>query len=216
MPASTQGTAPQLRAAVISADPDLAKEVAFAVERGPQCTAESYDGISAFFERSGGSYDVVLADPESLRSLSEEKFQWLSRGHTVVLMVPEADIARVPRLIEQVDAILVRDRQLEVAGAVIYLAHHGYAVMPRGASAVPVADALRLRLIHHLTSREMAILALLGQGADNRTISSMLGISEASVKGHLRSLFRKLHVRNRTEAAILYTHMADKVPRYER
>ncbi|TVU59244.1 LuxR family transcriptional regulator [Paenarthrobacter nitroguajacolicus] len=54
-----------------------------------------------------------------------------------------------------------------------------------------------------LASRELEVLQLLAAGQRNRTIATDLGISENTVKFHLRNLFRKLDVRSRTEAIAL-------------
>lgn len=54
-----------------------------------------------------------------------------------------------------------------------------------------------------LTRREMEILELLGQGLRNREIAGKLYISEKTVKNHVSSILAKLHVNDRTEAAVL-------------
>jgi DNA-binding NarL/FixJ family response regulator len=51
-----------------------------------------------------------------------------------------------------------------------------------------------------LTRREDEILELLGKGLTNRELGDVLGVSEDTVKTHLKSLFRKLHVSDRAEA----------------
>ncbi|HEU5071723.1 MAG TPA: response regulator transcription factor [Verrucomicrobiae bacterium] len=53
-----------------------------------------------------------------------------------------------------------------------------------------------------LSHREMDVLQLLIKGRSNKEISSALFISEDTVKAHLKTLFAKLQVRDRTEAAI--------------
>ena len=53
-----------------------------------------------------------------------------------------------------------------------------------------------------LTKREAAILARLRAGLENTTIARELGVSEATVKVHLRAIYRKTGVRNRTQAAL--------------
>jgi two-component system, NarL family, nitrate/nitrite response regulator NarL len=53
-----------------------------------------------------------------------------------------------------------------------------------------------------LTAREVDILRQLVRGGSNKVIAHELGISEATVKVHLKSLLRKLRVANRTQAAI--------------
>jgi len=54
----------------------------------------------------------------------------------------------------------------------------------------------------HLTAREREVLLLLRDGMTNRAISRQLGISEATVKAHLTSVFQRLGVRDRTQAAL--------------
>jgi DNA-binding NarL/FixJ family response regulator len=59
-----------------------------------------------------------------------------------------------------------------------------------------------------LTAREGEILALLQQGLPNKTISRRLGIELATVKNHVHSIFGKLGLRRRAEAAVL-VHAAE-------
>jgi DNA-binding CsgD family transcriptional regulator len=54
-----------------------------------------------------------------------------------------------------------------------------------------------------LTELEVKILRLMTEGLSNEEISEITGIAQETVKGHLKSLFRKLDVKNRTEAAVL-------------
>jgi DNA-binding NarL/FixJ family response regulator len=51
-----------------------------------------------------------------------------------------------------------------------------------------------------LSEHERATLRQLTQGATNRQIARDLNISEAAVKVRLTSLFRKLDVKNRSQA----------------
>jgi DNA-binding NarL/FixJ family response regulator len=55
-----------------------------------------------------------------------------------------------------------------------------------------------------LTDREAAVLALVAEGRSNAQIAAALSLSENTVKFHLRNLFAKLGVTNRTEAAARY------------
>ncbi|ORA21363.1 response regulator transcription factor, partial [Mycobacterium aquaticum] len=54
-----------------------------------------------------------------------------------------------------------------------------------------------------LAPRELEVLQHLVAGQRNRTIALTLGISENTVKFHVRNLFRKLDVSSRTEAIAL-------------
>jgi DNA-binding NarL/FixJ family response regulator len=51
-----------------------------------------------------------------------------------------------------------------------------------------------------LTAREFDVLALLPSGNSTKNIASSLFLSEATVKTHLASIYRKLKVSNRTAA----------------
>jgi DNA-binding NarL/FixJ family response regulator len=61
-----------------------------------------------------------------------------------------------------------------------------------------------------LTARESEILALLQQGLSNKMISRRLGIELATVKNHVHSVFGKLGLRRRAEAAVLVVHAETK------
>ena len=56
-------------------------------------------------------------------------------------------------------------------------------------------------LVEPLTRRELDVLALVADGLPNRDIAHALSISEHTVKFHLASIFGKLGVSTRTEAA---------------
>ena len=55
-----------------------------------------------------------------------------------------------------------------------------------------------------LTRRELEVLALTSDGLTNAMAADRLGLTVHSVKFHLGSIFRKLDVKNRTEAAAVY------------
>lgn len=52
-----------------------------------------------------------------------------------------------------------------------------------------------------LTTREVQILDLICDGRQNKIIACRLGLSENTVKVHIRNIYKKMKVRNRTEAA---------------
>jgi len=61
-----------------------------------------------------------------------------------------------------------------------------------------------------LSLREEQVLVLLSQGYANKSIAEKLGLSVDTVCGHLKIVFKKLHVSSRTEAVVRY--MASKTP----
>jgi NarL family two-component system response regulator LiaR len=56
-----------------------------------------------------------------------------------------------------------------------------------------------------LTPRELEVLRLIAQGMNNREIAQALTISEKTVKTHVSNILGKLHLADRTQAAI-YAH----------
>ncbi|MEN6462462.1 MAG: response regulator transcription factor [Syntrophomonas sp.] len=57
--------------------------------------------------------------------------------------------------------------------------------------------------LNALTSREREVLSFLGKSYSNQEIADSLCLSESTVKTHLHNVFKKLNVRNRTEAVAL-------------
>jgi two-component system nitrate/nitrite response regulator NarL len=57
----------------------------------------------------------------------------------------------------------------------------------------------------HLSGREREVLRLLAEGRSNRAIARQLGLSEATVKGHVSRLLDKLNASSRLEAVVLAT-----------
>ena len=56
---------------------------------------------------------------------------------------------------------------------------------------------------HDLTDREITVLRLVADGKTNKEIANSLDLSEKTVKNHVRNIFHKLQVYDRTQAAIL-------------
>ncbi len=98
--------------------------------------------------------------------------------------------------------ILKRFRPREILQAIAEVRAGGAPMTPeiarmvvqsfRAPSAVPDAG---------LTSREAEILELLTEGLSNKEIAQKTSIAAGTVRNHLANIFKKLHVRCRTEAA---------------
>ena len=61
----------------------------------------------------------------------------------------------------------------------------------------------------HLSQRQREILQLLAAGDSNKEISRTLNISAGTVKAHLELLYRRLDVKNRTQAAIIFNSISE-------
>lgn len=69
---------------------------------------------------------------------------------------------------------------------------------------VPVvpAEARPRRNVPKLSERELQILDGIVRGLQNKMIARTYGITEATVKVHMKSILRKIQVQNRTQAAV--------------
>jgi DNA-binding NarL/FixJ family response regulator len=65
----------------------------------------------------------------------------------------------------------------------------------------PVATAVE---VEGLSPREHEILELLAAGFPNKQIAARVGLTDGTVRWHLRHVYHKLHVRSRTEAALKF------------
>jgi two-component system nitrate/nitrite response regulator NarL len=102
---------------------------------------------------------------------------------------------------------LVKALELVVAGETFLPAEIGLALLEQqsrqsapDAQVGPTFPAVRLA--GRLSDREAQILRCLMQGATNKMIARQLGLAEATVKIHIKSILRKVRAANRTQAAI--------------
>lgn len=80
-------------------------------------------------------------------------------------------------------------------------------VLERGGVDLPQTNNAMMdnhqRLCDHtyLTKRQHEILLLISKGRTNKEIANRLGLTEATIRTHTAHIFKKLNVRNRTEAS---------------
>jgi DNA-binding NarL/FixJ family response regulator len=94
---------------------------------------------------------------------------------------------------------LLKEAVLEDLAAVVRAVHNG---------ARPLSeDVLRIleTRIHNapLTAREVEVLELIAQGLSNREVGQALGITEETIKVHVRNIMDKLDADDRTEAVTM-------------
>ena len=135
----------------------------------------------------------------------------------VVAVLQTCDVATAARLIERkVSGLITGDSSIDVTVAALRYALAGGSFAPpsllRGAQPdrAPIAQPLTLRAETlelaqetSFTPREIEVLHRLRQGLQNKIIAYELGISESTVKVHLRNVMKKLHASNRTQVAFM-------------
>jgi DNA-binding NarL/FixJ family response regulator len=88
----------------------------------------------------------------------------------------------------------------DIRAAIAYIAT-GRTVMPAGWQRLVARERPRL------SPRQRQILALIAEGRGNQEIAIELGLSSNTIKFHVRTLYSRLGVRNRVEAANFHAQM---------
>ena len=98
---------------------------------------------------------------------------------------------------------IIRHTYLGKAHSSPYLAHLTLSRAPRQDHLSQEERKKQFGQRHSLTEQELKILHLLAEGLRNEEMSRLINLSRETIKMHLKGLFRKLQVKNRTEAAVL-------------
>ncbi len=175
-------------ASMISREPDM--EVVAAARTGEQAVA--------LFQRHRP--DVTIMDLQlpgigGLEAIGAIRKHDASARIVVLTMHPgEEDIFRA--LQAGAATYVLKDSIFEELVRVVRGVAAGERLLPPN-----VASILAARASHEtLTPREVTVLELMAKGLRNKEIAAALGITELTTKVHLRSLFAKLGVSDRTEA----------------
>lgn len=154
--------------------------------------------------------DVVLMDlnmPEMDGVEATRQLRSVSPRTQVIVLTSHHDDEHIfPAIRAGALSYLLKDIDPDDLADAIRKAKKGEAVLnPQVASrVVREVQGLRdeLNPFTELTDREMEILKLIAAGMNNRTIGEELVISEKTVKSHVSNILGKLHLSDRTEAAV--------------
>jgi two-component system NarL family response regulator len=193
-----------IRLLVVDDHPAFRMGLAALIESEPDMTvvAESGDGRDAveIFRRE--KPDVVLMDlrlpgysgVEAIIALRKE----FPACRVIVVTTYDADEDIYRAMQSGAQSYLLKDMSKEEIVRTIRAVHGGEQPL-----STIVASRLAKRLRREeLNRREIEALHLLVKGRSNKEIAATLFISEDTVKTHLKNLFHKLDVQDRTEAAI--------------
>ncbi|QLV66599.1 response regulator transcription factor [Citrobacter sp. RHBSTW-00570] len=139
-------------------------------------------------------------DAEFCRSLLQ---QMAERFAKVKVLVTATDcrkkwLQEVTQL--NVQAIVPRDSDAETFTLALNSVAIGMMFIPRDCITATECGGQNIRL---LSARQREILTMLAAGESNKQIGRLLNISTGTVKAHLESLYQRLEVKNRTQAAMM-------------
>ncbi|MFN8484630.1 MAG: response regulator transcription factor [Anaerolineae bacterium] len=174
-----------------------------------EVVAEAASGEEAVQVVADAVPDVVLMDlimpgmdgVEATRQITRIS----PRTQVIVLTSFHDDVHIFPALKAGAQSYLLKDIGPAQLVEAIRVAARGEAVLHPQVAA-RLAQELRGgradNTLTELTPREHEILRLIAEGLSNAEIAERLVISEKTVKGHVSNILSKLHVADRTQAAI--------------
>ncbi len=125
------------------------------------------------------------------------------RAHLRRVLLQEREAVR--RFLERLNSVSISlaEAPATLSGQITEVRPSDAAMSVAPGSGERVTDD-RLVISGLLTRRELDVLRLLADGSTNRTIADTLVVADTTVKFHVNSILRKLHVSNRAEAVARY------------
>ena len=150
--------------------------------------------------------DLVMDEIDGVEATRKVK-NISPRSQIVVLTSYHQDEFIFPALQAGAISYILKDVKMDELAEAIRRAAEGEATLhPRVASRVIQelhgAKSEELNPYTELTDREMEVLKLIANGLSNSDIAGDLVISENTVKGHVSNILSKLHLADRTQAAV--------------
>jgi NarL family two-component system response regulator LiaR len=171
---------------------------------------EAADGVEAVLKARSLRPDVILLDLMMPRLDGLGAIQQIKQENAAARILVLTSFAEDDRLFPAIKAgalgYLLKDSSPEQLLQAIHDVYHGKSSLD------PVVAIKLVRELHRpsnlplsadpLTEREIDVLRLVAQGQTNQEIARALSISERTVGNHINSILSKLHLANRTQAAL--------------
>jgi DNA-binding NarL/FixJ family response regulator len=146
------------------------------------------------------SVDVIVADLElpELNGLELTRLISSTAPNTrVLLLASSVDWRVIPAMASGAAGFLLKDSDPEAIRSAVVAVHLGEKVLCREATEWLIDEALS----HRLTRREVEVLRMVAEGADNRDIADKLGLRQKTVRNYMSRLYHKLASQSRAQIA---------------
>jgi NarL family two-component system response regulator LiaR len=181
-----------------------------ASEPGIEVIGEAADGVEVVLKARSLKPDIILLDMIMPRQNGLEAIQQIKRedpqARILVITSFAEDHLVFPAIKAGALGYLLKDTSPQQLLQAIYDVYHGESSLHPTIALKVIRELNRssdLPLTEDpLTARESVILKLVAQGLSNQEIAERLVISERTVGNHIGNILSKLHLANRTQAAL--------------
>jgi NarL family two-component system response regulator LiaR len=179
-------------------------------EPGMEVVGEAADGVEAVEMARTLQPDVILLDLQMPRMGGVEAIQEIKAHDAEARILVLTSFAEDEKVYAAIKAgalgYLLKDASPQEILAAIREVHRGEPSMPPIIAHKLMSELQRTSNLppteDPLTERELEILKLVAQGLPNLEIAERLVISERTVRTHVSNILNKLHLANRTQAAL--------------
>ncbi|MCP4536579.1 MAG: response regulator transcription factor [Chloroflexi bacterium] len=179
-------------------------------EPGLEVIGDAADGVEAVEKARSLQPDVILLDLMMPRKNGLEALDEIKHENPDVRVLILTSFAEDDKIFPAIKAgalgYLLKDSSPEMLVQAIQDVYKGESVLH------PTIARKVIRELNQpvdlsptedpLTARELEVLQLVARGMPNREIGETLCISESTVRVHVRNILSKLHLANRTQAAL--------------
>ena len=171
--------------------------------------ADSANALQSLLENKQQAYDLVMLD---LQMPGSHGYSTLIHQRThfaelpVIVISAHEDNMTISRAVHYGSSgFIPKSSSMETLAAALASVLYGDIWLPDHAEIQEInedATALVASKLADLTPQQYKVLQMFAEGLLNKQIAYDLGVSEATIKAHATAIFRKLGVRNRTQAVI--------------
>ncbi|MDQ1396722.1 MAG: hypothetical protein QOG64_1981 [Acidimicrobiaceae bacterium] len=178
----------------------------FATADDLEVVADAADGEAAVALVAEHQPDVVLMDLSMPRMDGVDATRQIRAANPDVAVVILTSFSEQARILEAIDAgaagYLLKDAEPEELLRGVRSAAAGEAPFSARAAKALLTLGGQRQIAAELTGREREVLGCVAEGLPNKLIARRLQISEKTVKSHLTSVFQRIGVTDRTQAAL--------------